>query len=103
MTITFQNYPWLSLSDIDLIHAPNAARTGVWPENMDVVFKKKTIQDQQDLWEKYHKARAADHNCFVLLNNAVGSATVGFEDVVANHAWGGTRALVFFTRQLFWY
>ena len=35
---------------------------------------------------KVHRARAYDHNVYVLLNNAVGPSTEGLEGVVANHA-----------------
>jgi len=78
----------LSLADVDLIHAPHAARTGEWPKTMDAEFKQSKIQGQQDIWEKFHRARGADHNCYVLLNNAVGSAAGELDDVVANHAGG---------------
>ncbi|MFC1582471.1 carbon-nitrogen hydrolase family protein [Planctomycetota bacterium] len=76
----------LSLADVDLIHAPHAARTGEWPPDPDSAFLKSKRDGQQAGWEKVHRARAADHNCFVLLNNAVGPSTEGLEGVTANHA-----------------
>ena len=75
-----------SLQHVDLILAPHAARTGVWPETLTPEFCAQTIHRQQESWAKVHRARAYDHNVFVLLNNAVGPSTEGLEGVVANHA-----------------
>jgi predicted amidohydrolase len=75
-----------SMSRVDLILAPHAARTGQWPKQLTPDFAVQTIQKQQHSWEKVHRARASDHNVYVLLNNAVGPSTEGLENVVANHA-----------------
>jgi len=75
-----------SLNNVDLILAPHAARTSKWPEALTQEFRAKVIHNQQDNWEKVHRARAYDHNVYVLLNNAVGPSTEGLENVVANHA-----------------
>jgi predicted amidohydrolase len=75
-----------SLNHIDLLLAPHAARTGVWPKELTPAFCARTIRRQQENWEKVHRARAHDHNVYVLLNNAVGSSTEGLDRVVANHA-----------------
>jgi predicted amidohydrolase len=75
-----------SLDGIDLILAPHAARTGDWPESWAPEFCARVISKQQAEWEKVHRARAYDHNVYVLLNNAVGPSTEGLEQVVANHA-----------------
>ncbi len=75
-----------SLNHVDLILAPHAARTGTWPEELTPEFCAQTIRRQQETWEKVHRARAYDHNVYVLLNNAVGSSTEGLEGVIANHA-----------------
>jgi predicted amidohydrolase len=69
----------LALGHVDLILAPHAARTGIWPDPLTPEFCAKTIAFQQDAWEKVHRARAYDHNLFVLINNAVGSSTDGLE------------------------
>ncbi len=85
----FPELAWLlSLKGVDLILAPHAARVGAWPEQQDATFKQRIIDTQQDAWRKVHCARAYDHNVYVLLNNAVGSATEKFPEVVANHAGG---------------
>lgn len=76
----------LGLAQVDLILSPHAARTGTWPEEWTPSFCSKMIQRQQDSWELIHRARAYDHNAYVLLCNAVGPSTEGLEDVVANHA-----------------
>jgi predicted amidohydrolase len=75
-----------SLNKVDLILAPHAARTGAWPDKWTPEFCAAKIQRQQDNWETVHRARAYDHNVYVLLNNAVGPSTEGLEGVVANHA-----------------
>lgn len=84
------HFPELALlhsrNHVDLILAPHAARTGVWPEEWTPEFCAQTIRRQQAGWEKVHRARAYDHNCYVLLNNAVGPSTEGLENVIANHA-----------------
>ena len=91
ITICYDNlFPELallhSLHKVDLILAPHAARTGSWPENPAAEFSARIIQQQQESWEKVHRARAYDHNLYVLLCNAVGPSTRGLEGVVANHA-----------------
>lgn len=91
-----------ALNGVDLILCPHAGRTGIWPEAPSAEFRRRTIQRQQDLWEKRHRTRADDHNVYMLCNNAAGSATAGLADladydkeyttgvnprqVVANHA-----------------
>lgn len=75
-----------SLNNVDLILSPHAARTGKWPAGLTPKFCSRIIQDQQNVWEKVHRARAFDHNVYVLLCNAVGPSTEGLKDVVANHA-----------------
>ena len=91
ITICYDNhFPELalihSLNYVDLILAPHAARTGKWPEDLTPEFRSEMIRKRQASWEKVHRARAVDHNVYVLLNNAVGPSTRGLEDVVANHA-----------------
>jgi predicted amidohydrolase len=91
ITICYDNlFPELALvhalHHVDLILAPHAARTGRWPEAPDPGFCAQRIREQQDAWEMVHRARAHDHNVYVLLCNAVGPATEGLDDVVANHA-----------------
>ena len=91
ITICYDNhFPELALihalNHVDVMLCPHAARTGAWPEDLTPEFSLQTIKNQQDAWEKVHKARAFDHNVYVLLCNAVGSSTEGLEDVVANHA-----------------
>ena len=91
-----------ALNGVDLILSPHAGRTGIWPDDPPPEFCAEVIQGQQDLWEKRHRARAEDHNVFMLCNNAVGPSTSGLADladydkdyttgvdprhVVANHA-----------------
>ena len=75
-----------SLNHIDLLLAPHAARTGTWPKELTPAFCAQTIHRQQENWEKVHRARAYDHNVYVLLNNAVGPSTEGLNHIVANHA-----------------
>lgn len=75
-----------ALHNVDLILAPHAARTGNWPARLTRKFCERVIRRQQDDWEKVHRARAYDHNVYVLLCNAAGSATEGLKGVVANHA-----------------
>ena len=75
-----------ALDRVDLILSPHAARTGVWPDEWTPEFCAETIRKRQDGWEKLYRARASDHNVYVLANNAVGPSTEGLEDVVANHA-----------------
>ncbi|MBN1352006.1 carbon-nitrogen hydrolase family protein [candidate division KSB1 bacterium] len=91
ITICYDNhFPELALihalNHVDLILAPHAARSGVWSAPITREFSMNLIKLQQENWEKVHRARAFDHNIFVLLNNVVGSATEGLENVVANHA-----------------
>jgi len=92
----------LAMAGVDLILAPHAARTGVWPDPITPEFAAEKIKRQQDSWEMVHRARAYDHNAYVLLNNAVGSSMDGLQEddsfsthqitgvdarkVVANHA-----------------
>lgn len=75
-----------ALNGADAILAPHAARTGNWPAELTPEFCARCIKRQQDDWEKVHRARAYDHNLYVLLCNAVGASTRGLEGVVANHA-----------------
>jgi len=75
-----------SLNHVDLILAPHAARMGDWPDDLTPEFRASQIREQQRLWKKVHRARAYDHNVYVLLCNAVGSSTGGLKGVVANHA-----------------
>lgn len=75
-----------SLNHVDLILAPHAARTWKWPVKLTRKMCLDIIQTQQMDWEKVHRARAYDHNVFVLLCNAVGRSTAGLRNVVANHA-----------------
>ena len=75
-----------SLNHVDLILAPHAARMGHWPDDHTPEFRASEIRKQQEVWEKVHRARAYDHNVYVLLCNAVGSSTGGLKGVVANHA-----------------
>ena len=91
ITICYDNhFPELalihSLNHVDLVLAPHAARTGTWPSELTPEFCGRRIKAQQDGWEKVHRARAYDHNVYVLLCNAVGPSTDGLEGVVANHA-----------------
>lgn len=73
-----------SLDHVDLILSPHAVRVGTW--NDPSISDHDKMQKQQDLWETLHRARARDHNVYVLLNNAVGSAVEGLENVSAFHA-----------------
>jgi len=75
-----------ALHNVDLILAPHAARTGNWPARLTRKFCDRVIRRQQDDWAKVHRARAYDHNVYVLLCNAVGPSTEGLKGVVANHA-----------------
>jgi predicted amidohydrolase len=91
ITICYDNhFPELalihSLNNVDLILSPHASRTGKWPTELTPEFCSQKIQSQQKSWEKVHRARAFDHNVYVLLCNAVGPSTEGLEDVAANHA-----------------
>ncbi len=107
ITICYDNcFPEMALihalNKVDLILAPHAGRSGIWPNKLTPEFCAEKIQVQQDLWRKPHRARADDHNVFVLCNNAVGPSTTGLKDldsyekdyttgvdprnVVANHA-----------------
>lgn len=69
----------LALQEVDLILAPHAARTGVWPDPMTPEFAAKRVKAQQDNWERVHSTRAYDHNAYVLLCNAVGPSTGGLD------------------------
>lgn len=75
-----------SINNVDLILAAHAARTGEWPKELTPEFCKKVISSEQNKWEKMYRGRAYFHNVFILVSNAVGSATEGLEGVVANHA-----------------
>lgn len=75
-----------SLDGVDLILAPHAARSGVWPDDPSDEFLADEIRKRQGYWERTGRTRAVDHNVYVLFNNAVGSSTEGLEGVVANHA-----------------
>jgi len=91
ITICYDNhFPELalihSLNNVDLILSPHAARSWKKPDKLTRKFCSQVIQRQQNSWEKVHKARAYDHNVYVLLCNAVGPSTEGIKDVVANHA-----------------
>ena len=91
ITICYDNlFPELallhSLNHADLILAPHAARCGAWPSDPDPDFCRKKIAERQSSWELVHRARAVDHNVYVLLCNAVGPSTEGLSGVVANHA-----------------
>ncbi len=107
ITICYDNcFPEMALihglNKVDLILAPHAGRSGIWPDELTPEFCAEKIQAQQDLWRKPHTARADDHNVFVLCNNAVGPSTTGLKDldsypknyttgldprdVIANHA-----------------
>jgi predicted amidohydrolase len=91
VTICYDNqFPELALihalNHVDVILCPHAARTGEWPSEMTPGFCAQRIKAQQDAWEKTHRARASDHNVYVVLCNAVGPSTEGLEGVVANHA-----------------
>jgi predicted amidohydrolase len=91
ITICYDNhFPELallhSLTPVALILAPHAARTGDWPDEWTPAFCAQTIQERQVSWATVHRARARDHNVYVLLNNAVGPSTRGLEGVIANHA-----------------
>lgn len=74
-----------ALHDVDVILSPHAARRGEWPPNPDTQFLRSMIELQQSGWKRLHAARAIDTNAYVLICNAVGSATEGLTGVVANH------------------
>lgn len=69
----------LAFRHVDVILSPHAARCGVWPDPMTPKFVAQNIKEQQYVWEKVHRARASDHNAYVLLCNAVGSSTDGLD------------------------
>ena len=75
-----------ALHKVDLILSPHAARMGNWPARLTRKFCDGVIRRQQEDWAKVHRARAYDHNVYVLLCNAVGPSTEGLKGVVANHA-----------------
>jgi predicted amidohydrolase len=75
-----------AMNHVDLVLAPHAARTGVWPDELTPDFAAAVIRRRQEDWEKLYRARASDHNVYVLACNAVGPSTEGLENVVANHA-----------------
>lgn len=75
-----------SLNNVDLILSPHAVRTGKWPAKLTSECCSREIQSQQERWEKVYRARAFDHNVYVLSCNAVGPSTQGLENVVSNHA-----------------
>lgn len=84
------NFPELALihklHDIDLILAPHASRTGVWPEPLTAEFCTERINAEQRKCEKLYIGNAFLYNIYVLSTNAVGSSTQGIEGVVSNHA-----------------
>ena len=91
VTICYDNhFPELALlhecHGVELILAPHAGRSGKWPSRPTRAFRLQKIRGQQESWERTHRARAVDHNVFVLVNNAVGPSTRGLRGVVANHA-----------------
>jgi predicted amidohydrolase len=77
-----------ALHGVDAILAPHAARTGDWPDPLTPAFCRERIRRTQEQWALVNRARAYDHNVFVLLVNAVGSSMDGLDapGVVANHA-----------------
>jgi predicted amidohydrolase len=75
-----------SLAGADLLLCPHAARTGEWPDPLTEEFQATKIREQQEHFRLVHRARAYDHNVFVLVSNAVGPSAAGLEGVVANHA-----------------
>jgi len=74
-----------ALHDVDVILAPHAARRGVWPPKPDTQLIRNMIELQQSGWKRLHATRAIDTNAYVLICNAVGSATEGLTGVVSNH------------------
>jgi predicted amidohydrolase len=91
ITICYDNlFPELALvhalGHVDVILAPHAARTGEWPEDLTPEFCQRVIAGNQAGWEKRQRARALDHNVYILLCDAVGPSTEDLENVVANHA-----------------
>jgi predicted amidohydrolase len=74
-----------SLNDVDVIVCPHAGRTGRWPEELTPEFRARMIGDQQSQWEKIHRARAYDHNVYVLICNAVGPSTDGLKESLTDH------------------
>ena len=83
-----------SLNRADLILAPHAARTGEWPDELTPDFCAGIIDDRQRAWELLHRARAIDHNLFVLLNNAVGPSTAGLGETKATASYSGSGRVV---------
>jgi predicted amidohydrolase len=83
-----------SLNEVDLILCPHAARSGPWPDSPDAAFCSKVINERQDNWSLVQRARASDHNVFVLCANAVGSATSGIPEAVATHNTGSSGKVV---------
>jgi predicted amidohydrolase len=91
ITICYDNiFPELalvhSLNNVDLILAPHAARSGPWPSELTDEFRMAKINERQHHWVVTERTPAHDHNVYILLCNAVGPATEGLTDVVANHA-----------------
>ena len=91
ITICYDNsFPEIAmihkLHDVDLILAPHASRTGVWPDVLTPEFCAEKIKAEQNKHEKMYRGRAYFYNVYILSTNAVGSATEGIEGVVSNHA-----------------
>ena len=97
ITICYSNqFPELALihalHHVDLILAPHAARSGRWPAELTPEFRAQVIAERQADWEKVHRARASDHNVYVLLNNAVGPSTEGLAEIAGDYSGGLTGA-----------
>ena len=75
-----------ALHHVDLILSPHAARSGRWPAELTPAFRQRVIGQRQADWEKTHRARASDHNVYVLLNNAVGPSTEGLAEIAGEYA-----------------
>lgn len=74
-----------ALHNVDAILAPHAARRGEWPTKPDGQFIRSMIELQQSDWKRMHAPRAIETNAYVLICNALGSATEGLSGVVSNH------------------
>jgi predicted amidohydrolase len=97
VTICYSNqFPEMALihalHNVDLILSPHAARSGRWPAELTPEFRARRIAERQADWEKTHRARASDHNVYVLLNNAVGPSTEGLAEIAGDYAGGITGA-----------
>lgn len=84
------NFPEIAMihkmHGVDLIFAPHAARTGVWPDVLTPQFCADLIKKEQIKYEKLYRGTAHSYNIYILANNTVGSATKGVKGVVSNHA-----------------